>query len=169
MESGTSFACPLVAGFAACVWEKNRTWSAEQLREELIKSGTLYPYFDYAHGYGIPQAGYFLLPDSVPPVETPTFRFDILSDQVVEVVILDYQPENAPEAKEEEEQMEDEINSKESKDLLYVSLLDHTGKMVEYWTVDPEGSLGGLYDVSKVPGGTLKVYFKKYIQQINLR
>jgi Subtilase family len=169
MESGTSFACPLVAGFAACVWEKNKDWDAKHLREELIHSATLYPYYDYAHGFGIPQAGYFLWPDSVPAIETPTFRLDILSDQVVEVVMLGEFPADTLESKDEGEKMEEEIDRPESKDLLYVSLLDQYGKVVEYWTVDPEGSLGGMYDVSEVPGGTLKVYFKKYIQQINLR
>jgi subtilisin family serine protease len=169
MESGTSFACPLVAGFAACVWQKNRNWDAKHLREELIHSATLYPYYDYAHGYGIPQAGYFLWPDSLPAMETPTFRLDILSDQVVEVVILGEFPADSLVSKGEEEIMEEEIDRPESKDLLYVSLLDSFGKVVEYWTVDPEGSLGGMYDISQVPGGTLRVYFKKYIQQINLR
>jgi serine protease AprX len=56
---GTSFSTPLVAGFAACAWELNPDWSNMQLMDELQQSGNLYPYFDYAHGYGIPQAGYF--------------------------------------------------------------------------------------------------------------
>ena len=36
-----------------------------QLRERLLRSGRLYPYFDYAHGYGIPSAKR-LLADSLP-------------------------------------------------------------------------------------------------------
>lgn len=59
---GTSFSSPLVAGFAACVWQMHRDWSNMQVYEALKKSGHLYPYFDYAHGYGIPQASRFLLP-----------------------------------------------------------------------------------------------------------
>jgi hypothetical protein len=57
---GTSFASPLVAGFAACAWQSKRSLSNMQLFHEIEKSGHLYPYFDYAHGYGIPQASYFL-------------------------------------------------------------------------------------------------------------
>ena len=64
--TGTSFASPLVAGFAACVRQMHPDWSAKKLLEEIRKSGHLYPYYDYAHGYGIPQASYFLTPNSSP-------------------------------------------------------------------------------------------------------
>jgi serine protease AprX len=57
---GTSFSTPLVAGFAACAWQTNRTLTNMQLFSEIEKSGNLYPYYDYAHGYGTPQASYFL-------------------------------------------------------------------------------------------------------------
>ena len=57
---GTSFASPLVAGFAACAWQTNRTLSNMQMFSEIEESADLYPYFDYAHGYGVPQAFYFL-------------------------------------------------------------------------------------------------------------
>ena len=56
---GTSFSCPLVSGFAACAWQSNRSLTNMQLFSEIEKSGHLYPYFDYMHGHGIPQASYF--------------------------------------------------------------------------------------------------------------
>lgn len=56
---GTSFSCPLVSGFAACAWQSNRSLTNMQLFAEIEKSGHLYPYFDYMHGHGIPQASYF--------------------------------------------------------------------------------------------------------------
>jgi hypothetical protein len=34
-------------------------YTAWQLKTEIEKSGNRYPYFDYAFGYGVPQAGYF--------------------------------------------------------------------------------------------------------------
>ncbi|MDR2979074.1 MAG: S8 family serine peptidase [Bacteroidales bacterium] len=58
--TGTSFASPLVAGFAACVWQLHPEWNAMKLKEEIEKSADLYPYFDYDLGYGVPQASYFL-------------------------------------------------------------------------------------------------------------
>ncbi len=57
---GTSFSSPLVAGFAACAWQTHPQLNNMQLFNEIEKSASLYPYFDYAHGYGIPQASYFL-------------------------------------------------------------------------------------------------------------
>jgi len=56
---GTSFSCPLVSGFAACAWQSNRSLTNMQLFAEIEKSGHLYPYFDYMHGHGVPQASYF--------------------------------------------------------------------------------------------------------------
>jgi subtilisin family serine protease len=60
---GTSFATPLVCGFAACVRQLHPEWNTEKLWTEIRKSGSLYPYFDYAHGFGIPRASYFFLED----------------------------------------------------------------------------------------------------------
>ena len=57
--SGTSFSSPLVAGFAACAWQTKRDLTALQMKAEIEKSADLYPYFDYAYGYGVPQAIYF--------------------------------------------------------------------------------------------------------------
>ena len=56
---GTSFSSPLLAGFAACLWQKYPEWTNQQVFEAMEQSATLYPYFDYSHGYGIPQADYF--------------------------------------------------------------------------------------------------------------
>ena len=53
---GTSFASPLVAGFAACVLQSDTSLKCMELFEKIESCGRLYPYFDYAHGYGIPSA-----------------------------------------------------------------------------------------------------------------
>ncbi len=75
---GTSFATPFITGFAACALQTNDTLTNMQLKEELIKSANLYPYFDYAHGYGIPQAGYFT--DAPKPNTDTTFSCKISSN-----------------------------------------------------------------------------------------
>lgn len=72
--SGTSFASPLTAGFAACVWQMNRTWKNTDLFDKIQKSGNLYPYYDYAHGFGIPQAGFFT--DTLKAI-APTFTVSL--------------------------------------------------------------------------------------------
>ncbi|MFN3916766.1 MAG: S8 family serine peptidase [Flavobacteriales bacterium] len=52
---GTSFSSPLTAGFAACLLQSNPDMKVMELFAAVEKSGNLYPYFDYAHGYGTPQ------------------------------------------------------------------------------------------------------------------
>ena len=56
---GTSFSSPLTAGFCACAWQTKRDLTALQMKAEIQKSCDLYPYYDYAYGYGVPQAAYF--------------------------------------------------------------------------------------------------------------
>ncbi|MCR4659113.1 MAG: S8 family serine peptidase [Bacteroidales bacterium] len=70
---GTSFSCPLVAGFAACAIQAMPGKNAMQMIDELQRSADLYPYCDYAFGYGVPQATYFT---GSPRKAEPTFRFE---------------------------------------------------------------------------------------------
>lgn len=56
---GTSFSCPLVAGFAACAMQSRPGIKAMELFHEIEISADLYPYCDYTYGYGVPQADYF--------------------------------------------------------------------------------------------------------------
>ena len=82
---GTSFSCPLVAGFAACAWQTNRDYNNMKLFREIEKSGDLHPYFDYAHGYGIPQASYFTKNEKEPI--SPTFEF-VKDENFIKVIVL---------------------------------------------------------------------------------
>ncbi|MCC3157021.1 S8 family serine peptidase [Hymenobacter sp. 15J16-1T3B] len=82
---GTSFASPLVAGLAACVWQQRRGLKAMELFRLLEHSGTLYPYFDYAHGYGLPQAGRCLTAAPPAPV-APTLDI-VATTGAVQVVV----------------------------------------------------------------------------------
>lgn len=77
---GTSFSCPLVSGFAACAWQTKRELNNMQLFNEIEKSADLYPYFDYAHGYGVPQASYFI-PGETDSVEV-TFEVVVNEDEI---------------------------------------------------------------------------------------
>ena len=58
-DMGTSFATPLIAGFAACIWQMHPTWTNMQVFNKIEESASLYPYFDYSNGYGVPQASFF--------------------------------------------------------------------------------------------------------------
>jgi subtilisin family serine protease len=83
---GTSFSAPLVAGLAACAWQQQRSLKAMEVFRQLRESADLYPYYDYAHGYGQPQASYFLQPKAPSRPAVPTFDF-VAHDSVVTVVL----------------------------------------------------------------------------------
>lgn len=57
--NGTSFSAPLITGFAACVMQLHPGLKAMEYFHKIQQSAHLYPYFDYAHGYGVPQADFF--------------------------------------------------------------------------------------------------------------
>jgi serine protease AprX len=86
---GTSFASPLVAGFAACAWQQQRHLPVMRLFQQLQESGSLYPYYDYAHGYGLPRARAFLRPaaaPATPPNREPKVDF-LVEDSLLAVNI----------------------------------------------------------------------------------
>ncbi|MBR3528801.1 MAG: S8 family serine peptidase [Bacteroidales bacterium] len=88
--SGTSFSCPLVAGFAACALQAHPELTAMQLFHEIEKSADLYPYCDYSYGYGVPQADYFT--GDRKKVE-PSFKFEKRSDLRMSIVPLTDNPD----------------------------------------------------------------------------
>ncbi len=89
---GTSFSCPLIAGFAACVLQLHPELKGKpmDLFDLIQRNSTLYPYFDYMHGFGVPQASKVMKAE-VP--QLPTFDFDIRDDGLIiklkEVNIID--------------------------------------------------------------------------------
>ncbi|MDG2226818.1 MAG: S8 family serine peptidase [Flavobacteriales bacterium] len=84
---GTSFSSPLVAGFAACAWQSDTSLTNMQLFKKLEESANLHPYFDYAHGYGIPQATYFT--EALGEMEEmETFTIDE-SESLIQILIKD--------------------------------------------------------------------------------
>ena len=82
---GTSFSCPLVAGFAACALQAKPNLKAMELLHEIEKSADLYPYCDYSFGYGVPQADYFTGDRN--PVK-PTFKLEKTNDGKVRIIPL---------------------------------------------------------------------------------
>lgn len=82
---GTSFSGPLVAGFVACAMQTRPAYTNMKLFHEIEKSADLYPYFDYAHGYGVPQANYFF---EWPPAPAPTFKL-VETARSITIKVLD--------------------------------------------------------------------------------
>jgi len=53
--NGTSFACPIISGLAACLWQSSPMLTNMQLREAIIKSANQYFQPDELTGFGIPN------------------------------------------------------------------------------------------------------------------
>lgn len=139
---GTSFSSPLVAGFAACVWQLNPDLSNMEVFEEICKSANLYPYYDYAHGYGIPQASYFLSDSIVEPLKT--FSLNILDDAFEVIIFKDFIDDNET-------------------DYLYYHIENSLGQIRNYAVIQVE-TLNAitlpLNDIKK--GDNLKVHYKGF-------
>ncbi|MBR6551038.1 MAG: S8 family serine peptidase [Paludibacteraceae bacterium] len=54
--NGTSFACPLLAGMAACLWSALPNATNMEIRERIIRSANRYAQPHEQYGYGIPNA-----------------------------------------------------------------------------------------------------------------
>ena len=78
---GTSFSCPLVAGFAACAWQASPGKTAMEMFHLIEQSADLYPYADYAFGYGVPQAEFFTEGGGAAAAD-PSFRFVSEADTI---------------------------------------------------------------------------------------
>jgi len=132
---GTSFASPLVAGFAACAWQTHRTFTNMQLFKEIEKSGSLYPYFDYAHGYGVPRAEFFLEnePKSVPA----TFKV-IESVDSISVVITNFSEtgNTSGDSKGLENQKSKKSGKISDKEYLYYNIMNKAGSLDSYYVLD---------------------------------
>ncbi|MCX6258603.1 MAG: S8 family serine peptidase [Bacteroidia bacterium] len=148
VASGTSFSTPLVAGFTACVLQKNPGFTCMQLLHEIEKSGNLYPYFDYAHGYGVPQAGKIVNKDNKPI--SPTFEMITRGDSFH--IMIDKK-----------------WLSKDSTGYLYYHIENKKGYLDKYAVLSVEKE-----DVLDIPlndlkhGETLRIHYKGFTKEYNL-
>ena len=74
---GTSFSSPLTTGFCACAMQvvRGEKLTAMQMKSLVEQSADLYPYYDYAFGYGVPQASFFFDWDKRNIEPAATFEF----------------------------------------------------------------------------------------------
>jgi hypothetical protein len=141
---GTSFSSPLVCGFAACVLQANPKIKCMDLFRMIEKSGDLYPYFDYAHGYGVPQASRILDTISIP---IPTFAF-VKSKDMVTVVLRDFKYRT---------------EEPSSHLLLYYNIMDEQGYIEEFNVLMVYQSRVLSFPLDKYPKGKkINIYFRGY-------
>lgn len=165
---GTSFASPLVAGFAACAWQSNRPLTNMQLFREIEKSGSLYPYFDYAHGFGVPQAGYFV--NAKPSATEPTFKVVDNGDSISIIIVnktFDKVLSHSP------------VTGKSlvgpypmpvsNPEYLYYNIMDASGVLSSYYVVDvTQPNVLTVLKSDYRPGDALNVHYAGYSISVKL-
>ena len=146
MAYGTSFSCPLTSGFAACAWQLRKGYTAMQMKAEIEHSADLYPYCDYAFGYGVPQASYFTEATHKQP--EATFRVEKSSDNILIVPLKEMA--NVP---------------------VFFNVQQRDGKIYEYVNIEVENlTTQHKLEISKasIVDRTLNVHIGGYTQQISL-
>jgi serine protease AprX len=113
---GTSFSAPLIAGYAACIWELFPELSNKELFRLIERTGSLFPYFDYAHGYGIPN------PETLQQPRNERFLRDLNIRLINDTIFLS---------------LADEL--KQPTDLLFFHFADSTNHLLEYQVVRMNG------------------------------
>lgn len=152
--SGTSFASPLVCGFVACLLQIHPEYTAQEAFNAVQQSGHLYPYYDYVHGYGIPQASAFIeqkVPDSI------TFTFHWNAGEPAAFIELS-EPVQDPE-------LGSGYPYDHLKDLVYWHAAKVDGSILHYGVIQPEGKRGGILPKSKLDGASvIRIHYKGQTQ-----
>ncbi|NJO90882.1 MAG: S8 family serine peptidase [Chloroflexia bacterium] len=150
---GTSFAAPLITGFAACAWQKMNFLTNMQLFEKIQESSHLFPYFDYAHGYGVPQASYFVT--SLPyEVKTPTFEIVESGDTVFIEVKKEFISKNYF----------------QNTNYLFYHIENSSGHLDDYWLVDVYKERAAIILKKDYPDGRiLRVHYKGFTNDFQLK
>jgi subtilisin family serine protease len=171
-EYGTSFSTPLVSGFAACAWQTRMGTTNMEMKTAIEHSGDLFPYYDYAHGYGVPQASFFT---DKAPVEKKksSYTFQIKND---EVEIIYTEPLDSLQIS---RKMIQESNAKHDNDLdlvafdyngpkynLYFHIANPDGKLTRYGIISVYSENPLSIPLSEIPAGyTLRIAYQNGFQE----
>ncbi len=146
-SQGTSFSTPLVTGFAACAWQSKRSLTNMEMKSEIEHSGNLFPYFDYAHGYGVPQASYFTN-EKQTDIDS-TFSFDIDNGYLIVNVKETYIDE-----------------AMESRNYLYYHVENMEGYLDKYLLIDVYQQEAHKIELNTLDKGSIiRVHYKGYTQE----
>jgi hypothetical protein len=156
IADGTSFASPLVAGFAACAMQIHPNQTNMQIFKTIERSASLYPYFDYKHGFGIPQARKVLY--ETEELHEFTFKFDLQE----EALYLDLYPRR---------------NDHPTPNLIYFHVLRDDTTLYYYAVVRAESNRVRLFDAdgnldnSYLPqeGDIVKVHYQGFSKSLTLK
>jgi hypothetical protein len=145
---GTSFSCPLISGFAACAWQSKKQLTNMQLFNEIQQSATLYPYFDYAHGYGVPQASYFI----TAPTKEVEPTFSVSKNEAGLLILIN----------------ENILKNPDAGQQLFYHFKNPKGVLLSYMVLNMEHAAN--YQINEIPEGAteLMVFFNGYSETFKL-
>jgi serine protease AprX len=194
--NGTSFSSPLVAGFAACIKQKYPTLKNTELKEFICHSGDLWPYFDYAHGYGVPQP-YFLFKDTLEnkatlsiiedtfditlyPIEWDTALYKNANDSLLltndSLSLSDASAYlNSQNIENEKDLNKENINyfyKTATPDLLFYHIKNKKGYLDKYYVLDLKDDENGSVSISKNIADkpfTIGIYYKGYFKELIIK
>lgn len=161
---GTSFATPLVSGFAACAWQTMMAKNNMEMKTEIEHSGDLYPYYDYAHGYGVPQASYFT---EKKPMEKPeaSYSISVKEDWVYVSYLLPLDSVQIRQGKSHEDEGENSF-TKDPKYYLYFHIAKPDGTLARYGVVEVYSEHPISFELDEIPKGyTLRIAYKNGYQE----
>lgn len=181
---GTSFSCPLVAGFAACAWQADSSLTNMELFRKLEQSGSLFPYYDYAHGYGVPQASAFVSENTTTQDSTFTINYTEYTLEVIinkddfsieDEVVIDYYPYIGEEINFLNKwHIIDDFRSSDSHvkqpnpGYFYYNFENEEGYLDEYFILAVYDKKILTVDLNEHQGKKLNLYYKGYKKTIDL-
>ncbi len=145
---GTSFSTPLITGFAACVLQATKIKDPMKLLHLVESAGHLYPYFDYSHGYGLPQASKILNENYK---SQPTFKFTVAND-TVNLVIFSHEGYEGP-----------------GKGMLYFHFRNEKGVITHYSVVRMNDANLYQFEASEFEGSSvISAWYNGYTSELNV-
>ena len=150
---GTSFATPLVCGFAACVRQLHPEWNTEKVWSEIRKSGSLFPYFDYAHGFGIPKASYFFSEEKEKP-NVYSVQFNAIDTLNCNSLLTIYRTDGG------------EIQENYSSPVAFIQFVKATGEVFKYNVSRPLNKILASIPADEFKGCKLRVVYDRHFFEI---
>ena len=150
---GTSFASPLVCGFAACVRQLHPEWNTEKIWSEIRKSGSLFPYFDYAHGFGIPKAKYFFSEEKEKP-NAYSVQFSEIDTLNCNNLLTIYRTDGC------------EIEENYSSPVAFIQFVKATGEVFKYNVSRPLNKILASIPADEFKGCKLRVVYDRHFFEI---
>ena len=121
------------------------------------KSGNLYPYYDYAHGFGIPNSSNYLNGNKIIPT------FELIAPDVSN--LASYNPEEIfyKVTIKDEAFKEDEG---EGKQILYYQIINENNKLEKYFVVDVTQKDIQLIPLTEaINGKSIRISYKNFFKE----